>query len=296
MKGKKHQIAIVLYSVLFVIVIPLVLNLLYKFNSHVMIFQTEWQAEDALVFYGEILSAAVTVIGVAWTINHERKARIRDNSVLYKPILELVQVDPSSLPALCGYRDIYINYVVYFSNSVDHEQGCEIFFTRQKQNNPKFILLIQNVGRGETFNAVVDDHVIKETNWDDISCLSANGGTQFIGEIIQNGYLCININLPDYLILPRHLEDKEWLEFTTELSLSYSDMFNRIRYQSALLTRYKISIIEEEQQIVPYIENDSYHYVKVRYEIHEIMPIKRIFSKDKNSILDEHEFMPDSDE
>lgn len=297
MKNKRDKYKIILWSIFCVIIIPIILNLLYKFDSGICIFQTEWQAEDTLSFYGDILGAAVTVIGVVWTINNERKERKKDNSILYKPILELVQVNPQTLPMACGYREVGLGYQIGFRNDqTETEKLTEIFFEQQRQNNPKYVLLFQNVGRGETFNAVVDKFVVKDKNWSDISYIDSNiNCNQYIGEIIQNGYFCVRVNLPDYLILPKSLENQKWFELVTELSVSYSDMFNRVRYRTILNIRYKI-FVEEEVQPTPSIARDDYHYVKVHYELYQIMPQKKIFSPIKNAFVNENKIVLDDEE
>lgn len=293
--NKKIIFKILLYSFLLIIVVPMVINVLYKFNSGICIFQTEWQAEDALSFYGDILGAAVAVIGVAWTINHERKERKKDNSILYKPILELVDVNPET-HVVCGFREVGLGYGIGFRNDQsDYENIWEHFHNQQTQNNPKYTLLFKNTGRGETFNAVVDDFQVKNTNWNDISHIGSNiGCNQYIGEIIQNGFFKINVNLPDYLILPKNLGNQKWFEISSELTFSYSDMFNRIRYRSLIILKFKV-IVEHEEEISPDIDRENYHYVKVHYDL-EIMPEKLVFSPKDNTFVRETRFIPDSDE
>lgn len=156
--------------------------------------------------------------------------------------------------------------------------------------------MFQNVGRGETFNAVVDKFAVKDKNWSDISYIDSNVNcNQYIGEIIQNGYFYIRVNLPDYLILPKKLENQKWFELATELSVSYSDMFNRIRYRTILHIRHKI-FVEEEIQPAPSINRDDYHYVKVHYEPYQIMPYKEIYSSIKNAFVNENKIVLDDEE
>lgn len=42
--------------------IPLIINLLFKFNSNISIFEAEWSAGDALGYYGAVLSFVGTVV------------------------------------------------------------------------------------------------------------------------------------------------------------------------------------------------------------------------------------------
>ena len=46
MKNKKDKYKIILWSIFLVIIIPIILNILYKFDSGICIFQTEWHAEE----------------------------------------------------------------------------------------------------------------------------------------------------------------------------------------------------------------------------------------------------------
>lgn len=294
--SKKILLNILLCCLLFVIAVPLIINLLYKFDSGICLFQTEWHAEDALSFYGDILGAAVTVIGVVWTLNHERRERKKDNSILYKPILELVDVNPKA-NTTCGIREVGLGYQIGFRNDQPNlEQLTEHFFEQQRQNNPKYILLFKNVGRGETFNAVVDSFHVKRKNWEDISYIESNiGGNQYVGEIIKDGYFKVRVNLPDYLILPKDLGNQKWFEIVTELSFSYSDMFDRTRYRSLLTLKHRITV-QSEASPSPDIGDENYHYVKVCYELYEIMPEKMVFSAKDNLFVKESKYIPDSEE
>lgn len=62
---KKHKVLLVLISlaVLFALVgIPLIINLLFKFNCGISMFQAEWSAGEALGYYGSVLSFIGTVV------------------------------------------------------------------------------------------------------------------------------------------------------------------------------------------------------------------------------------------
>ena len=62
---KNHKILFVI--ICFVIVaalvgVPLIINLLFKYDFHISIFQAEWTAGDALEYYGAVLSFLGTVV------------------------------------------------------------------------------------------------------------------------------------------------------------------------------------------------------------------------------------------
>lgn len=62
---KKHKISFILICILvliFLVGVPFIINLLFKFNSNISIFEAEWSAGDALGYYGAVLSFVGTVV------------------------------------------------------------------------------------------------------------------------------------------------------------------------------------------------------------------------------------------
>lgn len=124
----------------------------------------------------------------------------------------------------------------------------------------------------------------RNASWPDISGLSSNISTpQYIGEIIKDGVISVGIKLPTYLIIPKDKEVNDF-ELCTRLYLSYSDMFNRIRYQYVLYMKNKV-LIDEVENEAPEIDNEDYHYVKVHYEPYEILPTRMIYSKTQKGFV-----------
>lgn len=58
----KWQIAIL--SFVFIIIIPVIINVLFKFESPCSFLVAEWKAGDVLGFYGTLLASVTTIIGV----------------------------------------------------------------------------------------------------------------------------------------------------------------------------------------------------------------------------------------
>ncbi len=71
LKGRWKQC--VLFVFVFVILIPLLINLLFKLHSSIDFFVAEWNASAALTFYGALLGAGITVYGVYLTIQYSRE-------------------------------------------------------------------------------------------------------------------------------------------------------------------------------------------------------------------------------
>lgn len=83
---KKHKVFLVLISlaVLFALVgIPLIINLLFKFNCGISMFQAEWSAGEALGYYGSVLSFVGTVVlgALALYQNHIIKEEANNRSL-----------------------------------------------------------------------------------------------------------------------------------------------------------------------------------------------------------------------
>lgn len=70
---KKRWKFILLLVIIFIVLIPLFINFLYKTHVNIFIFQSEWGAGDALGFYGCVLGGLLTVYGVFLTIQFTQK-------------------------------------------------------------------------------------------------------------------------------------------------------------------------------------------------------------------------------
>ncbi len=242
-----------------------------------------------LDFYATILSGLFTLVGVALTIKYESNQKKADETITYKPILA---VDGINKNINCMTREVGLGIGYSSLNSdPDSERKCEEFFEQQKSHNLKYRLYIKNKGRGETFNAVIDDFKVVAANWDKETNIHSNiGGNQYIGEVLKDEYIGIDVNLPNYLFMPENMEDVLWYELRTDILISYSDMFNRIRYQYCIHTIYEV-IVEEFVESQPYFYKQGFKYAKVGYKILDIMPEMRIYSKKKKKFIHEYEYV-----
>ena len=59
---RKYWKPIFLFILLFFIIIPTCINLAFKYDSGIIILQAEWDAADALNFYGGILAAGLGMV------------------------------------------------------------------------------------------------------------------------------------------------------------------------------------------------------------------------------------------
>lgn len=88
MSKRKICMTAILFLI-FILVIPLLINWLFKQCSPVDIFIAEWSAGDALSFYGSILGAVLTIYGVYLTIQYSQHNYREDIRNRVLPILAL---------------------------------------------------------------------------------------------------------------------------------------------------------------------------------------------------------------
>lgn len=70
---RKYSKQIILFVSVFFILIPIGINLAFKYNSGIVFLQAEWCASDALGFYGGLLAAGLGIYGVFLSIQYAQK-------------------------------------------------------------------------------------------------------------------------------------------------------------------------------------------------------------------------------
>ena len=245
--------------------------------------------QSILNFYATVIGGLLTLVGVWMTIKHENEIKKEEDLIKYKPILEVCGMNESQT---CALREVKLGMPFYSSNNDEKKEEKHEKFYRDLEDNTTYRILIQNKGRGETFGAVLNRFEFKETNWDKDNTLlcSAVSENQYIGEILKDGYLGIDVKLPNYMFMPEKQEGLLWYELRTNIIISYSDMFNKNKYQYELYLISKVLVkkIEEEQ---PYFYKDNFKYSKVKYDSIQIMPVKKIYSKKRKEYITISEYM-----
>ena len=94
-KGISTVLAI-LTAIIFLFIIPLVINWLFKVASPIELFVAEWDAGDALSFYGALLASVATIIGVYLSILYAQKNYREDERNRNKPYLALTHLRSKS--------------------------------------------------------------------------------------------------------------------------------------------------------------------------------------------------------
>lgn len=90
-KYKKKVITFFLWSVVgvfFCLVIPLAINYAFTRPALIPLFEVDWEAKDALAFYGSLLGAAATIFVLRQTIVFTKENQKEERKLSVKPYLQ----------------------------------------------------------------------------------------------------------------------------------------------------------------------------------------------------------------
>lgn len=134
---KKYWILLILVALFLLFGIPVIINSLYKIHPSCEFFSTEWSAGDALTYYGMLLGATGTVLGVFLSIRYSQKSYREDIRFRSLPFLSLTQLMSQS-----NYRpldEIYGNGLDGLSKRV--KEGIEAQKSMSEESEYKEFLL-----------------------------------------------------------------------------------------------------------------------------------------------------------
>lgn len=92
----KYKFKIASFFVIFIVVIPLIINGLFKIEAPCNILAAEWSAGDVLSFYGTMLASASTIIGVYISIEYAQRNYRIDEANRVKPYFALTHYNHHS--------------------------------------------------------------------------------------------------------------------------------------------------------------------------------------------------------
>ena len=170
--NKKQFVKICVFVILFIFLIPLIVNFIVETpNPFGLGFINDSNKDTWISFFGSIIGGSITLIGVIWTINYEKKAREED----FKTQEERRQEDFNN-QEVQRKKDLSIQYRPFFrpivpmkidgnsfeenafpSNSTEH--SFETNYTKD------IIVKIKNSGRGEAIiKDITNDISISQTD------------------------------------------------------------------------------------------------------------------------------------
>lgn len=123
------------YWVLLVIIIIFLPFIIYR--EHLLCFINDDLTLSLIGYYGSIIGGSLTLVGVVWTINHEKESQIEGYRIQYKPF-------------------VYSNDEILFGK---HESSAEILNKTNNEYESKESVIIEfniiNSGRGEAINVEI---------------------------------------------------------------------------------------------------------------------------------------------
>lgn len=258
---KKKDLSKIIIAIVILFVIPFFINLSFKIDS-IGLLAAEWTAGDLLSFYGAVLGAFITLIGLVVTLNYQSEQARKDDEIKYKPILKLNSVE-TEYNGFMGRRELKILFPFHSFNGDEFKMQKEKLFYKQMEDTSDFHLIFQNKGRGEAIEVSLDHAGIREVDWDENSHLYIGTSSPLsLGEILVNESADIIISLPNYLFLKT---GREYYSIRIDLVVSYDDMFHRNKKTMKILSDFQI--IPVNKATAPYIYKEEFEYyeVEVRY-------------------------------
>lgn len=264
MKKKCEKLFWIVFSIiavmLFVFVIPIVINWLYSRPASIPLFAMSWEAKDALAFYGSILGAGATILALVATIRFTTNNQKGERKLAIKPYLQTKFILKPS------FDSIFKGDLSYFAIGKGIVEGSPIPFDELREikrlhdkykcdltakgiaasesfkekykdyfsKNYVFIYEIVNCGAGNAVdvNVTIDNIPIREG-----FCVSTVDSVKFVivisGELAKiEKFISIHIEYSDVCSLARYAQSECF-----RLLKDDNDEFTVVRYGEDLLTQ-----------------------------------------------------------
>lgn len=231
---KKDLPKIIIIAIVLLFVIPFFINLSFKINS-IRLLAAEWTAGDLLSFYGAVLGAFITLIGLVITLNYQSNQARKDDDVKYRPILKIVSVERGNKSLNGNYSDFIKQHNIEMSFPNNNKSIND--WERRLTNH--FIVELKNQGRGEATDVSLDAAHVKSVCWDKNSHLQIITSCPIsLGEISVGESVLFDISLPNKMFLKRDYDGVYFISI--ELVISYDNIFLRNRTTIKSLFTFKV--------------------------------------------------------
>lgn len=235
-------------AIVFIFIVPLGINWIYKIPATKPLFAMDWEAKDVLAFYGSLLGAAATIFVLTETINFTRENQKEERKLSIKPYLETQKYNYTNFDNFPEdkniiYMEIKPNIKTY-QGALPEDIRYIIEVEKQKISDRDYIIKtkeyfeekyllyyeISNCGAGNAINVV----------------LKINNDT-----IIPA--FCITTNSPKKIMFILHndlLEGTENKDYKFELAFEYTDIASLGSYYQSeeviLLKRNRLITYQKE--------------------------------------------------
>ena len=259
---KKDLPKIIIIATVILFVIPLLINLSFKIGS-IRLLAAEWTAGDLLSFYGAVLGALITLIGLVVTLDYQSKQARKDDDVKYRPILKIRQ-EKRDRKTLAGISDLIKEEKLKISFP-----GLEDSRYNWHGYSKNIKLLLENKGRGEATNVSLDAAYVRNASWDEDSHLNFRASFPiFLGEILVSESVLFNISVPERIFLKQDFWENS---ISIELVISYDDIFHRNRTTFKGIATFKI--LRGSEYEAPYDYKPDFKFYQAGWELTEFQQI-----------------------
>lgn len=117
---RNHIKALAIFFIVFIVAIPLLINFAFKVSAPIGILFAEWDAGNALAFYGVIVASFSTVVGVYLSIEYSQKNLQADTKNRVQPYLFLSVMDVHN-----DYNPFLVTFDKAFAESTPQKSGDE---------------------------------------------------------------------------------------------------------------------------------------------------------------------------
>lgn len=163
MKKISKILLIILAFCFIVFLIPLLINVLFKYDFEIPLLQSEWTAGDALNFYGSILTFLGTIVLGAISVWQTKKANSMSEKILRNSLIESV-----TIPQLQQKIDIDLeeNKDSKITMSTHHKMDYGAIIVVEPYKNPKTLnqylldIYFKCVGKSNNIKEIFIDNIL----------------------------------------------------------------------------------------------------------------------------------------
>ena len=235
-------------------------------------------------FFGTIIGGITTLAGVWLTIREERKnsleqqkrlelQRREDLAIQYKPYLNLYR--QSDDYENMYYRDL--EFMISCQSNSSNPEPAYILLNQKYKDTVKFVYSLKNFGRGNVYNASIEEYTIKNPEYFDMH-LRSSKYLGHIGEIIPEQQIALVLYFPPLLRLKNEYLSQNEISTTLNCIIKYTDEFEVNTYELNIYFTLKIEIHKTDFPS----EIDGVSIIAPTYYISGCMPSLKIINEDDN--------------
>ena len=160
-KWQKNEITICIVLLALIIIIPVIIHILFKFDFGIEVLNATWSSADILQYTGTILASFLAIAGVYFTIKESRINNLENKIIENKPYLKTKIIQLSAFDEMESLKDNKNIVCILDRNgscsfSLSNMQGKQEVITYNEKytirNNFIFKYEIKNIGLGNAMD------------------------------------------------------------------------------------------------------------------------------------------------